>query len=231
MRTRLVWFPVSLCPAGRPIGAVQRSAPSTGKLTRHCSSQCRCAHQHASCYDADHSCFNGGKCIPGLEDIYGTGQYFCDCSDAVDADGKQFVGKYCELKAIEACDSNGEKFCVNNGTCSVTAATSDIDFCECGSGFEGPHCEFEKGKVPDCDLTCMNKGKCALGIKDYALAELGYNDFWDNHVQAMYCQCPPDAFGAKCEVSAQVCGDHHCFNGAAVSILNRRPPFFIMRCS
>lgn len=179
----------------------------------------RCAHKHESCYDNGHPCYNGGTCIPGLEDTYGTSQYFCDCSNAIDSRGRRYVGKYCELNAIEPCDTQGLKFCVNNQTCSATAESSDIDFCECGTDYEGPHCEFEKDKVPDCDLKCMNGGSCALGIKNYALAVLGYNDFWANHEEAMHCQCPPGFFGVRCEIAANACGDHHCFNGGVVRVV------------
>jgi hypothetical protein len=60
---------------------------------------------------------NKGKCIPGVVDFYGNLQSFCDCSDAIDEEGLNYVGKYCEHKETENCDIDG-LFCVNGGACN-----------------------------------------------------------------------------------------------------------------
>jgi len=81
----------------------------------------------------DHACYNGGRCIPGLEDEYGNEQLFCDCSTAFDDGGNQYVGKFCEIRQDAAYDGNGDasdgvggeycdeeltQFCVNGGRCN-----------------------------------------------------------------------------------------------------------------
>jgi hypothetical protein len=83
--------------------------------------------------------------------------------------------------------------------------------------YEGQHCEFDKGKVPECVMECENGGECTLGVKNYVMAVLGYNGFWKNHEKAMYCSCPKGFYGLKCDVPANKCGDFECFNGAQVS--------------
>lgn len=76
-----------------------------------------CDHRFETCTD-NHQCYHGGKCIPGLLDDFGNGQLFCDCSDAVAADGTRYVGKYCETPYEKICDDSGELFCVNGGDCN-----------------------------------------------------------------------------------------------------------------
>jgi uncharacterized protein (DUF2164 family) len=82
----------------------------------------QCDVMFESCSDAlGHYCYNGGDCVPGLKDEFGNTQLFCDCSTAVDHDGAQYTGQYCELPFVEACGAleDGENvFCVNGARCN-----------------------------------------------------------------------------------------------------------------
>jgi hypothetical protein len=155
-----------------------------------------CMRRYESCGGTDHKCYNGGKCIPGLKDIYGNDQMFCDCSSARDEDLNHYAGKYCEKKAIDICDNEDKVFCVNESKCKENFAAYPDSPCECGNNTVGPHCEFQIGSVPECTLQCNNGGTCRLGIKNYALAVIGYRDFWADSSHAMYCECPSGFFGA-----------------------------------
>eukprot|EP00548_Thalassiothrix_antarctica_P005021 CAMPEP_0194133642 /NCGR_PEP_ID=MMETSP0152-20130528/3723_1 /TAXON_ID=1049557 /ORGANISM="Thalassiothrix antarctica, Strain L6-D1" /LENGTH=592 /DNA_ID=CAMNT_0038828985 /DNA_START=40 /DNA_END=1818 /DNA_ORIENTATION=- len=167
----------------------------------------RCGRKYESCYESEHQCQNGGKCIEGM-DKYENAQHFCDCSSAKDSNGNPVVGKFCHLQAVVKCDDNGDKFCVEGSECN------DNGSCKCRHDFEGEHCEFRKGSVPECDLNCENEGKCVLGINNYAHAIRGYSDFWKAHEEAMYCSCPKGFAGVSCEIqSVTKCRDFDCFNG------------------
>lgn len=146
--------------------------------------------------------------------MYQNDQYVCDCNSAKDENGTRYVGKHCEMQAIDICDEDADMFCVNGNFCRHVLKPDD--FCRCLGDTTGPHCEFKKNEVPKCDLKCKNGGKCELGIKNYPLAVLGTNDYWKNHEEAMHCRCPEGFFGLNCEVASKKCGDHHCFNGAKV---------------
>jgi len=70
------------------------------------------------------------------------------------------------------------------------------------------------GEIPECTLQCANSGSCQLGIKNYKVAEFGYQNFWKNStIDFMHCVCPEGFFGLTCEVESKECGEHHCFNG------------------
>jgi hypothetical protein len=74
-------------------------------------------HKYVMCRENNsHSCYHGGKCVPGLADQYGNDQLFCDCSDVIATDGTKYVGKYCEMSFGQIYDSDaGGLFCVNGG--------------------------------------------------------------------------------------------------------------------
>lgn len=75
-----------------------------------------CNIPYVLCPDsANHICYHGGKCVPpGVE----TDGQFCFCERAYDADGKHYVGKYCEQTADDYCDPSGKVFCINKGKCN-----------------------------------------------------------------------------------------------------------------
>ena len=104
--------------------------------------------KYQDCSDSDQMCYNGGKCILGLSDIYGNDQLYCDCSEAIDEHGVVYVGKYCEVPKTKTCDDAGDVFCVNGGWCKEDYANYPRRPCHCGTQHEGPHCEFDAGAVP-----------------------------------------------------------------------------------
>jgi hypothetical protein len=179
---------------------------------------------------------HGGKCIAGLQDIYGNEQLFCDCSTAIEhpngtsalfvGDTVQFVGKFCEIASIPtddlptpslttvACNDEKTVFCVNGGTCKADYASSPQRPCRCGANYDGTHCEFAKNSVPRCTLACKNDGECKLGMRTYTESgDVYLQDFFANSTNYQYCDCPASYYGATCETKSTVCGDRHCFNG------------------
>jgi Notch 1 len=173
-----------------------------------------CGIKYIDCEDSNHMCYNGGKCILGLKDMYGNDQLYCDCSEAIDKNGVSYVGKYCEIPKSQTCDESGEVFCVNGGWCKVDFKKYPRRPCHCGTEHEGPHCEFEKGTVPDCTLKCHNKGICRRGMKKDSSSDgkIDY-DFWKAHSNYQYCACPEGYHGLQCEIHSTKCGSHDCFNG------------------
>lgn len=170
----------------------------------------RCNRPYVSCAGSDHICYHGGKCIDGINETVEADELFCDCSDA-DYNGTPYVGKYCEVEGAVQCGDT-EIFCTNRGTCK-DGFEERVHPCNCPSGHRGPHCEFDTGYVPECDLQCENGGECNLGIKDYDTAI--HNQFWALHDGSFqYCDCPEGFFGHTCEVAGEPCGEDTCFNGA-----------------
>lgn len=177
----------------------------------------RCARQYEKCEGNNHYCYHGGKCIEGVHEKVDGDKLFCDCKNA-NHNGIPYVGKYCEVETQE-CAVGSEAFCANGGKCKDDFE-NHLRPCECEDGKRGPHCEFDDGHVPDCDLECGNGGECVKGIKSYALAL--YDGFWANHDgKFQYCKCPDGFYGLKCEAEAQKCGSEVCFNGGTcVNTLN-----------
>jgi len=164
-----------------------------------------------------HTCYHGGSCVPGLEDKYGNEQLFCDCSSA-EKDGVEYVGKFCETKKTHICntgaDEDDQVFCVNGGECNPSYPNTSSQPCLCSDGWEGEHCEFKQGHVPECTLDCENGGTCVIGVSDPTEAE-HLNHIWsleevDEH---MRCKCPPGFGGHRCQSSAEQCGDSICLHG------------------
>ena len=92
----------------------------------------RCERRFEFCYPFQHTCYNGGSCLPGLADVYGNEQQFCECGEAIDDDGIQYVGEYCETPVLLRCSTDGA-FCVNGGVCPSDGRLS----CDCPPRFEG----------------------------------------------------------------------------------------------
>lgn len=168
---------------------------------------------------------HGGSCIPGLQDVYDNGQLYCDCTNAIETINSTlvtYVGKYCEIPSVAdadnpktvACNADKSIFCVNGGSCKTDYTSSPQRPCRCGSNYDGPHCEFAKGTVPDCTLNCQNGGSCLLGIRTYtASVDAFVADFFSNSTNYQYCNCPAGFYGAACETKSSECGDYRCFNG------------------
>jgi len=172
-----------------------------------------CKRKYEDCAVANHKCYHGGKCILGLNDIYGNDQLYCDCSEALDENGVRYVGKYCEIPKTETCDDEGNLFCVNSGWCKEDYGNYPRRPCHCGPDHDGPHCEFDKGLIPECTLDC-NGGDCRLGIKkDIPGSDEFLYDFWKQHSDYQYCECPEGFHGLQCDIQSSKCGEHHCFHG------------------
>jgi len=175
-----------------------------------------CDHKYESCTD-DHSCYHGGACIPGLSDHYGNDQLFCDCTNAIASDGTQYVGKYCETPFEQLCGGDDELFCVNGGECNPSYDSDGIP-CACPDGWEGFHCEFKRGTVPECALDCANGGLCVVGVRDPVEAE-HFHHAWSQLDIASHqrCLCPPGYGGPTCESSSEECGEDGdlCYHGGS----------------
>ncbi|KAL3920110.1 MAG: hypothetical protein SGILL_003424 [Bacillariaceae sp.] len=86
--------------------------------------------------------------------------------------------------------------------------------CLCDDDYEGYHCEFKAGTVPECLLNCQNGGDCVVGIISPSEGQ-HMNHKWslqetEDH---MRCVCPPGFGGAFCESPAEECGDSICLHG------------------
>lgn len=172
----------------------------------------RCNRPFEECGTTGHACYHGGKCLDGVDvdALGGEELLFCDCTDA-QYDGSPMVGKFCEIQGTVQCGDT-DIFCTNRGTCADDFETKAHP-CQCIAGHRGPHCEFDTGFVPECDLKCENRGECTLGIKSYEDAM--HAQFWALHDgNFMYCSCPEGYYGTTCDVKGDVCGDKTCFNGA-----------------
>jgi hypothetical protein len=86
-----------------------------------------CDNSVQFCDNTKNPCFNGGECVYGFES---QSNYVCDCHNAIDDKGIQYVGIHCEqsapqddsdsddaLKLAVFCNSDHTEFCINNGTC------------------------------------------------------------------------------------------------------------------
>eukprot|EP00521_Asterionellopsis_glacialis_P008228 CAMPEP_0195280952 /NCGR_PEP_ID=MMETSP0707-20130614/457_1 /TAXON_ID=33640 /ORGANISM="Asterionellopsis glacialis, Strain CCMP134" /LENGTH=607 /DNA_ID=CAMNT_0040339783 /DNA_START=74 /DNA_END=1897 /DNA_ORIENTATION=- len=209
-------------PNGAPLEFHEETKDSTYGLHCNCTegrTGLKCKRQYESCHNNDDmKCYNGGACLLGGVDQFGNDQYYCDCKNAKDEKGNLYYGQYCENKVLEVCDGSQDVFCVNGGTCKDDYESSPHRPCLCGPDYDGKHCEFRKDDFPKCDLTCENGGQCQLGIKTYKQAMLGYDTFWQNTENFMYCACKPGFFGLDCEVKSNLCGEHHCFNGGSCKV-------------
>lgn len=99
---------------------------------------------------------------------------------------------------------------------TITQYSGSGDPCSCNGGYEGEHCQFKTGTVPDCDLECSDNGTCILGGKPTDEMKEHYQ-FWDDddddEAQHMYCKCSAGFDGKLCDVTKMPCGDDHCFHG------------------
>lgn len=143
-----------------------------------------CGRPYVTCPDPDnstspHYCYHGGQCVEGLANSTAVAEHhrFCNCS-AAQYNGIPYFGKYCEIEGAHKCSADSDVFCTAHGTCKDGFETMAHP-CECPAGYRGPHCEFLRGQVPDCTLTCHHGGECTLGLKDFEVAQ--YEEFWSSH--------------------------------------------------
>ena len=159
-----------------------------------------CVFQTDDGTSEDIACFNGGKCLPSIDDLETYEQLYCDCKHAM-AEGHRFGGKFCEVLVTESDTCDGDHYCLNHGQCLESGA------CQCAEGFQGPHCELRK-EGEKCRLLCENQGTCAFGHGPW-----GSRD-------DQYCQCPNGFAGISCEFEAEVCGEseHVCLHGSTCAL-------------
>ena len=65
-------------------------------------------------------CLNGGQCVE-IEQDDGSTTDHCDCSTAIDDQGRGYAGRYCEVQSTSRCSDhdpiNPMNFCANGGVC------------------------------------------------------------------------------------------------------------------
>jgi hypothetical protein len=176
----------------------------------------KCEIKSEECGDIGY-CYNGAKCMSGIDMDTGNPIYHCNCLHAKSSNNTSFAGTYCQIPATITCTTNisnqhnGNQFCTNQGSCNVEETHKG---CECPSGFHGPMCEYQDSEtVPrTCDLKCQNGGECRLGPKDTSLLDqLVGSDQEIAHLNIthtsnlMHCVCPEGFFGLTCETRLQIC--------------------------
>jgi len=186
-----------------------------------------CELNNDMCFETDNGedrhCLNGAKCVDGI-DSKGHTIKVCDCDQAFQK--STFAGVQCEHPATAYCTHDnitaitGNSFCTNGGTCiELVSSNADHQGCQCPDDFEGPHCEFLAGtmpndipsaKEPECDLVCLNGGKCEV---------LSFDDQLIYNVPER-CGCPDGFTGLGCELNIIRCArdddSHlHCQNGSS----------------
>ena len=167
--------------------------------------------------DHVHTCFHGGTCVPL---ITGTESHFvCNCQGALDVNGTQYVGQYCESPLLpdDQCGFGENHFCLNNGTCSENDKA-----CSCQEGYTGRLCEFQLNDLPmstlhddttkaiECELDCWNDGECQLGFDPDNDASRTFQIAGTHTFQ--HCECKDGYGGVLCEQS--LCPTRDCQNGS-----------------
>ena len=93
----------------------------------------------------------------------------------------------------------------------------DAEPCLCEPGWEGFHCEFKTGQVPECTLGCQNDGVCVVGVLSAKEASQ-HHSIWGSSQEIndhMRCLCPPGFGGPTCESVSQcdLEDSHQCLHG------------------
>jgi hypothetical protein len=194
-----------------------------GRLVREC-------HYVAGDRSITAECYNGGTCLPELyivqhnaDNSKASDELLCDCSAAM-YKGQLYVGKYCEMplddksmcgSSSSTASATGEyddtiimdrHFCLHGGTCLET--NGDNYYCDCATGFRGPHCEFAVQYDPACDLTCDNGGVCNFGgtssTSTGTIQKQEHATSWGSRGE-QHCLCPAGFAGVQCEHVVDVC--------------------------
>lgn len=93
----------------------------------HCRCQTKytdvnCETDYQYCDIASKPCFHGGICVDGTIPSNGQEVHLCDCQNAMDDGGVEYIGIHCELPVppsdgSESCNADGSDFCINGGQC------------------------------------------------------------------------------------------------------------------
>lgn len=222
-----------------------------------------CEHQYKYCWEDENkdgtwgggfSCFHGGICknIPSG----GPKDYICDCAAASWPDGTSrglFAGTHCEHEATSICWQDGSEesgrkigFCVNGGTCNPSNVQM-AGLCKCPPEWNGPHCEFYKGKAEStlpttttaapkavttpeehssCSLQCNHGGVCQKGSANFpSNLKLSANNsiipFMErtNNGDDEYCWCLYGWTGYDCAHEYDYCWENS--SGAGFACFHR----------
>jgi hypothetical protein len=174
--------------------------------TRSCGDECHyqckcdigfagadCSFQAVTCPgevgpDEVQTCFNGGTCRKGNQELNDEGFLFddladawsCDCQAAADSSAASpmiVAGFQCEYVSQRSCEVGNlvsdYAFCVNGGTClRMTREGKPHRGCLCGEEHEGRHCQYKKGTAPTSELAYMKEQEAILN-EDAGLSGVG----------------------------------------------------------
>ena len=150
-------------------------------------------------------CYNGASCTSDESGIP-----ICDCNSA-HTDDVSYAGMSCEQEGTSRCEpgfdqDHKDAFCTNHGKCIDDDDTRHKG-CICEEGWSGDLCDIQGNDEPVCDLACENGGSCRIGVKGYkdTLDELLLPALAKKHENGMYCSCPENFTGVRCEVDVSHC--------------------------
>ena len=87
-----------------------------------------------------HSCYNGGKCDPGVK-FPNPRRAWCDCS------GTGYKGDSCEHSTFDCCDTPCFEQCWNGGKCLPEHERKTNEFCDCGTDYTGETCRTKRAGI------------------------------------------------------------------------------------
>lgn len=114
--------------------------------------------------------------------------------------------------------NNPSSVATTNEVQQVPTSTDESTYDDAASDAHIPQYDSEAGEYIDdseadwCPLDCINGGVCKEGRIE--LTELDYP--WLGIDDMFHCDCPDAWAGRLCDVekTVELCGEHHCFNGA-----------------